>query len=174
MENGKSPGEDGLPKEIYAILWNVIGEDMLKVFQTVLDRRLLPESCTRGLTRLVPKVVPPVVPEVTETRPLTLLNTDYKVISRCLTARERIVMPEVITSRQLATPGQDIMEGAHSLLSALAFVESRNRDGVWYGALLTLYDMLKAFDRVQIAYLELVMDCMNFPPEFRAWILMLH
>ena len=34
--------------------------------------------------------------------------------------------------------------------------------------------MVKAFDRVQIAYLELVMDCMNFPPEFRAWILMIH
>ena len=147
---------------------------MIGVLQAVLDRDLLPESCTRGLTRLIPKVLAPKIPEVTEMRPITLLNTDYKLLSSVLTARTRMVLPEVITSRQLATPGRDIMEGVHCLLSTLDFVERRFQEGGKYGALLALYDMIKAFDRTHVSYLNLVMDHMNFPAEFRLWILMLH
>ena len=113
MENGKSPGEDGLPKELYVTLWDLIGEDMVGVLQAVLDRDLLAEPCTRGLTRLIPKVLAPKISEVTEMRPITLLKTDYKLLSSVLTARTRMVLPEVITSRQLATPGRDIMSPLH-------------------------------------------------------------
>ena len=174
MENGKSPGEDGLPKELYTALWDVIGEDVVKMLQTVLDRELLSESGTRGLTRLLSKLLGLAIPDVTEMRPVTLLNTDYKLLSGSLTGRARRVLPEVITSRQLATPGQDIMEGVHGLLSALTYIDRKSRDGVRYGALLALYDMVKAFDRVHVAYLDLVLEHMNFPQKFRAWIQMLH
>ena len=174
MENGKSPGEDGLPKELYTALWELIGEDLLGMLQAVLDRLLLPESCTRGLTRLISKVLPPRIPEVTDMRPVTLLNTDYKLLSRILTRRTRLVLPEVILSRQLATPGRDIMEGVHCLLSTMAFIERRFQEGGRYAALLALYDMVKAFDRTHVAYLDLVLDQMNFPEQFRSWILMLH
>ena len=174
MDNGKSPGEDGLPKEIYTALWELMGEDLVKVLQAVLDRNTLPESCTKGLTRLIPKVLAPKVPDVTEMRPITLLNTHYKLLSRVLTGRTRQVLPEVITSCQLATPGRNIMEGVHCLLSTLAFIERRFLEGGQYAALLALYDMIKAFDRTHVAYLNLVRDHMNFPKEFRAWILMLH
>ena len=98
-----------------------------------------------------------------------ILNTDYKILSRVLTGRTRLVLPEVITSRQLATPGRDIMEGVHCLLSTIAFVERRFLEGGQYAALLALYDMVKAFDRIHVAYLNIVMDHMNFPKEFRSW-----
>ena len=174
MENGKTPGEDGLPKEMYTALWDLIGEDLVEVLQAVLDREVLPDSCTRGLTRLIPKVVSPKIPEVTDMRPVTLLNTDYKLLSRVLTGRTRTVLPEVITSRQLATPGRDIMEGVHCLLSTIAFIERRFMEGGNYAALLALYDMVKAFDRTHVAYMSLVMEYMNFPEQFRSWIFMLH
>ena len=103
-----------------------------------------------------------------------LLNTDYKLLSKSLTGRARYVLPQVITSRQLAVPGQDIMEGAHCLLSALAFIEQKFKDNGDFGAMLALYDLFKAHDRVHVAYLDLVMEFMNFPPQFRAWIRTLH
>ena len=37
MQNGKSPGEDGLPKEFYAKLWEVLGPEMVKVLQETMD-----------------------------------------------------------------------------------------------------------------------------------------
>ena len=104
MQNGKSPGEDGLPKEFYAKLWDVVGPEMAKILQETMDRELLPASNTKGLTRLISKVAPQ-VPRVTELRPITRLNVDYKLLASCLAKRMRRVMPQVIQSRQLATPG---------------------------------------------------------------------
>lgn len=174
MKNGKSPGKDGLPKELYLVLWEILGEDLVKVLQAILDKGVLPDSFKEGLTRLISKLPGQSVPELGELRPVTLLNTDYKLLSKSLTARARLVLPNVITSRQLAVPGQDIMEGVHCLLSALAFIEQRCRDGVSMGALLAMFDLFKAHDRVHIAYLDLVMEVMNFPTKFRSWIQTLH
>ena len=33
MHNGKSPGSDGLPKEFYVTFWDLLGPDLLEVFQ---------------------------------------------------------------------------------------------------------------------------------------------
>ena len=89
-----------------------------------MDRELLPASNTKGLTRLISKVAPQ-VPRVTELRPITRLNVDYKLLASCLAKRMRKVMPQVIQSRQLATPGKDIMEGAHNLLSTISYIDKK-------------------------------------------------
>ena len=64
MKNGKSPVEDGLPKEFYAQLWEILGPEMVKILQETMDRECLPASNTKGLTRLISKVAPQ-VPRVT-------------------------------------------------------------------------------------------------------------
>jgi hypothetical protein len=133
MEGGRSPGEDGLTKEFYQSQWDTVGKDMVKVLQGTLDRESLPLSNTRGLTRPCSKVMPPAVPRVTEIRPITRLNTDYKLLSRCLASRSRLVMPEVVRSRQMAVPGRDIMEGGHNVLSAISYIEMRNRETGEFG-----------------------------------------
>ena len=174
MECGRSPGEDGLTREFYSSLWDTLGCDIVKVLQGTLDRELLPLSNTRGLTRLCSKVLPPAVPRVTETRPITRLNTDYKLLSRCLASRTRAVMPEVIKSRQMALPGRDIMEGGHNILSAISYIEQRHRETGEFGGFVASYDEVKAYDVTRTAYVDLVMDCMNFGPKFRRWCLMLN
>ena len=173
MQNGKSPGEDGLPKEFYAKLWDVVGPEMVKILQETMNRELLPASNTKGLTRLISKVAPQ-VPRVTELRPITRLNVDYKLLASCLAKRMRRVMPQVIQSRQLATPGKDIMEGAHNLLSTLSYIDKKFKVDGKTGGFVASYDMVKAFDLVDVAYTEKVMKAMNFPDKFCAWFRMLH
>lgn len=70
--NGKSPGLDGLTYEFYKKTWGVIGNTFTKVLQAQLDREKLMESSRHGATRLIPKVE--TVPDVTELRPITLLQ----------------------------------------------------------------------------------------------------
>lgn len=173
MQNGKSPGEDGLPKEFYAKLWDVVGPEMTQILQETMDRELLPASNTKGLTRLISKVAPQ-VPRVTELRPITRLNVDYKLLASCLAKRLRRVMPQVIQSRQLATPGKDIMEGAHNLLSTISYIDKKFKADGNTGGFVASYDMVKAFDLVDVAYTERVMKAMNFPNKFCAWFRMLH
>ena len=173
MQNRKSPGEDGLPKEFYSKLWDVVGPEMVNILQETMDRELLPTSNTKGLTRLISKVAPQ-VPRVTELRPITRLNVDYKLLASCLARRMRRVMPQVIQSRQLATPGKDIMEGAHNMLSTVSYINKKFRVDGKTGGFVASYDMVKAFDLVDVGYTEKVMRAMNFPDKFCAWFRMLH
>ena len=59
------------------------------------------ESNKDGVTRLVPKVKG--VPHVDELRPITLLDCDYKILSKWLVKRMKPVLPHVIKSGQLCT-----------------------------------------------------------------------
>ena len=79
-ENNKSPGLDGLSYEFYKIIWNFIQDDLLEVFQCQLNRKRIVDSNREGITRLAPKVDG--VPTVEELRPITLLNSDYKMLTK--------------------------------------------------------------------------------------------
>ena len=107
--NGKSPGLDGLTYEFFKRTWHVIGQTFTKVLQTQLDREILMKSGRQGATRLIPKVDG--VPDVTELRPITLLQVDYRLLSKCLAVRLHLVMEEVVEPGQLGTAGRNILTG---------------------------------------------------------------
>ena len=117
-KNGKSPGLDGITYEFYKVTWPVIGPTFTKVLQAQLDREKLMDSGRHGATRLLPKVED--IPDVTELRPITLLQTDYRLLSKCLSLRLHTVMSEVVDPGQLgvAAPGQGggILTGLYNLL----------------------------------------------------------
>ena len=72
--NGKSPGLDGLPYELYKSMWDVIGKEFLEVVKDQMTNFSLIESGRHGATVVPPKVEG--VPDVTELRPITLLCCD--------------------------------------------------------------------------------------------------
>ena len=170
-KNGKSPGLDGISYEFYKVCWPVIGSTFTKVLQTQLDRESLMESGKHGATRLISKVK--TVPDVTELRPITLLQVDYRILSKCLAVRLHSVMHEVVDSGQLGVPtpgkGGAISTGLYKILSSIDYVNSNNMK-----AYLASFDSIKAYDRANTMYLEKVTKKMAFPPVFRAWLKMLH
>ena len=96
----KSPGLDGLTYEFYQATFDVIKNDLLCVFQCQLDRRKIVDSNVEGVTRLGPKVDG--VPAVDELRPITLLNSDYKMLSKWFVMR----MKPIVTTQPNPTPTQ--------------------------------------------------------------------
>ena len=120
------------------------------------------------MTRLVPKVDG--APSVDELRPITLLNCDYKILSKWLVRRMKPVLPLVIKSGQLCTVGKkNILFGVNNILSSILDVQQRNSEA----CLMTL-DFFKAYDRVFLKFLIKVMKAMNFGTLFTSWITMLH
>ena len=167
-DNNKSPGLDGLPYEFYKVAWPVIREDFCSILQCQLDRFKLIESDTVGATRLAPKVSG--VPQVDELRPITLLNTDYKILTKLFVLRMLPILVFIIRSGQLCTVGsKNILFGVSNILSSLLFIKQNN-----LGACLISLDFFKAYDRVMIDFLILVMKKMNFSDTFCKWIRMLH
>ena len=85
MNNHKSPGLDGLTAEFYKKTLEVTKYDLLDILNCQLQRMKLIESDKHGATRLGPKVEG--TPRVDQLRPITLLNLDYKILSKILTNR---------------------------------------------------------------------------------------
>ena len=164
---GKAPGLDGLTYEFYRVTWPVLGASFHKVLQVQLRRCRLMESGKLGATRLIPKVEG--VPEVKDLRPITLLQVDYRILSKCLASRLHGVIEEVVEPGQLATGSGNILTGVYEIIATIDFINKTNCQAYFTSA-----DLMKAFDRAMVSYLDLVTEKMQFPKVFRDWLKMLH
>ena len=138
------------------------------MYRCQLRRKRIIESNTEGVTRLAPKVDG--IPSVDELRPITLLDCDYKMMSKWFVKRMKPVLPYVIKSGQLCTvDNKNIMFGVNNILSSILDVKQRNSE-----ACLISLDFFKAYDRVLLDFLVKAMKMMNFGNLFTEWISMLH
>ncbi|KAK3570288.1 hypothetical protein QTP86_017197 [Hemibagrus guttatus] len=85
MENGRVSGIDGLPAEFYKAFWAVIGQDVLDVLRDSIQRGELPLSCRRAVLTLLPKKGD--LTHLKNWRPVSLLCTDCKLLSKALASR---------------------------------------------------------------------------------------
>ncbi len=91
-------------------------------------------------------------------RPITLLNTDYKLLTKVFVARLMRLLPTVLQRGQLCSvKGRTIMQGAISLWSTAEFIHQRKRRGF----MLNL-DFYHAYDRVCLPYVDKVLERMGF------------
>ncbi|KAL0159537.1 hypothetical protein M9458_043262, partial [Cirrhinus mrigala] len=85
MECGRALGVDGLPVDFLKVLWPEIGGDLLEVFNDSLLKGGLPLSCRRAVITLLPKKGD--LTEIKNWRPVSLLCSDYKLLSKTLANR---------------------------------------------------------------------------------------
>ena len=101
VKNGKrhkSPGPDGISHEFYKYMWETCNEDLLDVLNNMYIEGEASTGQKHGHIVCLPKVNNPVSPE--HYRPLTIINTDYKLLTRILAYRLRPWMEEVIHHNQ--------------------------------------------------------------------------
>lgn len=85
MALGKTPGIDGLQVEFFKAFWSVVGEDLLEVFNDSFTNGHLPLSCRRAVLTLLPKKGD--LTEIKCWRPVSVLCSDYKLLSKALANR---------------------------------------------------------------------------------------
>ena len=108
--------------------------------------------------------------QVASHRPITLLNTDYKLVTRALTHRWGLAASEVVDQGQTAfIPGRCIVDNflAHTLL--LALCQQHQEPGV-----MLFLDSAKAYDRLDVGWLLRVLEALGFGPNARRWVSLLH
>ena len=74
------------------------------------------ESSKKGATRLIPKVE--TIPDITQLRPITLLQVDYRLLSGCPAVR----LHNVMDRGQLGTGGRNILTGVYNILCSIDYV----------------------------------------------------
>jgi hypothetical protein len=83
----KSPGHDGISHEFFKAVWGISKHEMLEVMNNMCIDGALTETEKNGIIVCLPKKMDPTGPE--DYRPLTLLNNDYKLLTRILANRLR-------------------------------------------------------------------------------------
>jgi hypothetical protein len=164
----KSPGIDGLPYEFYLRFWDVLGDDLVDVYNNCITRGSLSFSQRTGLITLLYKKNDKL--DTKNWRPISLLCTDYKILAKVLTNRLKPVLSSVVSPSQVCgVPGR--FSGAHVRLLQ-DVVNFANMDNI--GAGIVSLDQEKAFDRVDWAFMLKVLKRMNFGSSFCAWVQLLY
>ncbi len=103
-------------------------------------------------------------------RPISLLCTDYNILSKVLTNHLKSVLPSVVSPLQVCgVPGQ--FSGEHIRLLQDIVNYSNSTD---IGAAIISLDQEKAFDRVEWSFMLQVLRRMNFAPSFCSWVQLLY
>ena len=83
---GKSPGEDGFTVEFYNTFYEILGQDLVNSLNESYELGELSISQRRGVISLVPKEDSNLL-LLSNWRPITLLNVDYKIASKTIAKR---------------------------------------------------------------------------------------
>ena len=85
MQLNKSPGLDGLITNFYKHFWNMLGTKMTDIYKYAFEHELLSVTQRRGVITLIFKKNDRT--RLKNCRPITLLTTDYKILTKALANR---------------------------------------------------------------------------------------
>jgi hypothetical protein len=154
----KAPGPDGFPAQFFQKHWNLCEGEVMRAVLRILRGEESPESINKTFIVRIPKVATP--EELGQFLPIILCNVIYKIASKVLANRLKVILPEIISEEQSAfVPGRLITDNIITTYECLHFVK-RNVAKIHQNYALKL-DMGKAYDRVEWSYLQAIMLCMG-------------
>lgn len=158
LNNGKSPGPDGLGAALYKAFKGVIAPVLTEVYNEAYEKKHLPPSFLSAHTVLIPKTEDPIkLRDVTSYRPISLTNIDYKILMKVLANRLQTVMKDLVGPHQTCgIKGRTIMTNIHIARSILECCDAMQRS-----VAMLQVDLEKAFDRVPHDLLLSILDYVN-------------
>lgn len=145
LKNNKAPGPDGLTNEFYKLLSPKLESTLTTIFNSFLKGDTPPLYFNSALLKILHKPGrDPVLPG--SYRPISLLNSDYKLYTKIIAERLKVVLPDIIHQDQTGfIQGRHSVLNVRKVLAAIQWIESHRPDG--NHAILSL-DAEKAFDMV--------------------------
>lgn len=93
LKKNKSPGIDDIVSEFYQIYWNTIKNECIQVIQEIFTANEMSTTQYKGIITLVYKQGER--EDLSNWRPLTLLNNDYKIITKIIAERLKTILPKI-------------------------------------------------------------------------------
>ena len=164
MRLNRSPGYDGITVEFYRQFWPLLKDFIVDVFNYNYARKELTESQKLGMLTLIFKKNDPL--SLSNYRPITLLNTDTKLIAYALANRLKKVLPSIISDEQTGyIKKRYIGFNIRQIQDIIDYAEQFKVDG----AILFL-DFTKAFDSIEWHFMFKSLEKFGFQKSILDWI----
>ncbi|GJS19991.1 RNA-directed DNA polymerase, eukaryota [Tanacetum coccineum] len=163
-EISKSPGPDGFTFKFYRKYWNLIDHDVVAAVTSFFSAGSFPPGCNSSFITLIPKSQEAKM--VKDFRPISLIGSMYKIITKVLANRLSLVISELVSDVQSAfVSNRHILDGPFILNELLSWCKHKKSK-----ALIFKIDFEKAFDSVRWDYLDVVLANFGFGLKWRSWI----
>ncbi|XP_039125466.1 uncharacterized protein LOC120261592 [Dioscorea cayenensis subsp. rotundata] len=163
---GKSPGPDGFNAEFYRFFWADIEDSLFEAVNHFFTNSTMPNSWGKSYIALIPKKDSPLY--VTDYRPISLCNVCFKIISKILANRLKLVLPNLIGREQAGfVSGRCPFDNIIALQEAAHTIESDCKNPP---RMLIKIDIEKAYDTIHWSAILATLSKMNFPPIWISWI----
>ena len=159
MSPSKSPGPDGMTALFFQKFWNIVGTNVTDAVLDFLNCGKMLSSINFTHIALVPKVKSPdCMPQF---RPISLCNVLYKIVSKVLVNRMKVILPWVISDSQSAfVLGHMITDNVIIAFEVIHYL--KNLRGGRNVQMVAKLDMSKAYDRVEWDYLKAILLKLGF------------
>lgn len=165
MPNNKSPGFDGLPAEFYKHFWDILSPLFIRLILDIKNTSAIPSHMNTAIISLLLKPnKDPTYPS--SYRPLSLINTDLKIITKTLTTRIETVMSTIIHPDQTGfIKNRQAIDNIRRLFNLIDISQKQLNNTI-----IVSLDAEKAFDKVNWTFLFSTLHRFGFGDSFIHWI----
>jgi len=156
----KAPGVDGIGLEFYRMGLDTVQTELLQIMNIMYSEQPLRAHRARGLIVCIPKR--PNHTRISDYRPLTLLNSDYKILARVIAYRLKPILQDIISPQQhCGIQVTSIFEAVATIRDVIAYAETSQTS-----LCVISLDFQAAFDRISHQYLVETLRAYGFSESF--------
>lgn len=161
----KSPGCDGLTSNFYHHFWNLLKDLFFLMLKAATDNLSFPPTMKQGVITLIPK--PGKDSKILDNlRPITLLNTDYKIVTLVYANRLKCNLDKIINDSQSGfMKNRSIHNNIRLVIDLLDYKHLIEDDGF-----ILFLDFYKAFDSIEHPFIFQSLKHLGFGNKFCATI----
>ena len=143
----KVPGQCGICIEVIKKTWEVTKYDLLEVMNNMYRDVIISDQQNNGILVCLPKK--PDHTRIEDYRPLTLMNTDYKLFTRVIANRLRPWLAGILQpSQHCGLPGNTVFDAVATVRDAVAYA-----DATGIPLCVLIIDFKEAFYKISHSYL---------------------
>ena len=165
LPRNKTCGPDGYSAEFSCGCWDIVGSEVCEAIEEFFASGSMLRQRNATTLVLIPKITN--ASTTSDFRPISCLNTIYKVVSKLLASRLLDVLVDIISPPQSAFMPDSLL--GENVLLAIDLVQGYNRLDSEPKAMLKV-DLKKALDSVRWDFVLAALRALDVPLQFIKWI----